>query len=204
MRISASPWSPKGSLPHTHYIKVYVSSVTWASQCVLSILLQQQQNLFMAHAWLLCLQRRGRNLGTELENSLCTTCPNLLRSLCVRVWRAGEKMQAEWRTSRSGAVNSHWRYPPVTSENILDVKHLISSGVHNKWTSQRGIYLTGRYNHKQFFFTVIGSLSLAFITVSLEQLDPGNSIKYKMKAWGTGSNANWNSVMFKVISFVCF
>lgn len=145
--------------------------------------------------WFLCLQRQGRNLTLfwkEPGHSPCTTCSSLLRSLCMCMesWR---ELRDCWRTRSSGAVNSHWRHPAVTSKTVLDVKQFFTSGVHNKWTSQRGIYLTSRYNHKQtFFFAVTESLSLAFITLSLEQLDPGNSIKYKMKAQGTGSNTNWN------------
>lgn len=127
----------------------------------------------------------------------------VLSSLQSCTWRQLERKCKQGGMCGSGAVKSYWHHPAATSENLLDLKLVVSLGVHSKWTSHRGIYLTSKRKHKQIFYCYRVSV-FGFHHSSLEQLDPGNRIKYKMEAWGTGSNAKWNSVMFKIISFVCF
>jgi len=129
--------------------------------------------------------------------------PIIPSSLHACTWRKLERKCKQGERRGSGAVTSHWQHPAATSENILDLKHVVTSGVQNKWVSCRGIYLTGRYNHKQIFYCYKVSV-FGFHQCFFGAIRPGNRIKYKMKAWGTGSNANWNSVMFKIISYVCF
>lgn len=125
--------------------------VSWVAKHGWSIFLQKQ-NLITNHIG--CFPSRDEMQSWDRSEIIhfVPLKPIIPSSLHACTWRKLERKCKQGERHGSGAVTPHWQHPAATSENILNLKHAVTSGVQNKWVSCRGIYLTGRYNHKPIFY----------------------------------------------------